>query len=141
MPGHLFEGNPVDEGTTQRGTDTLVHHPEKPAGSTYSSISGLSPHEELERQAEFHSSTQDEALARYSFSRKVPRSVLKCETILDTLDVTPKVPQNIGLTRGEHRGSRHQFILSPFSPPVRDRRVASPALFVRRSRPSWGTSG
>ena len=24
MPGHLFEGNPVDEDTTQRGTDTLV---------------------------------------------------------------------------------------------------------------------
>ena len=60
-PGPLFEGNPVGEGTTQRGTDTLVHSLEKPAGSTYSSISGLSPHEELERQAEFHSSTQDEA--------------------------------------------------------------------------------
>ena len=43
MPGHLFEGNPVDEGTTQRGTETLVHRPEKPAGSTYSSTSGLSP--------------------------------------------------------------------------------------------------
>ena len=43
MPGNLFEGNPVDEGTTQRGTDTLVHRPEKPAGSTYSSTSGLSP--------------------------------------------------------------------------------------------------
>ena len=42
-PGRLFEGNPVDEGTTQRGTDTLVHRPEKPAGSTYSSTSGLSP--------------------------------------------------------------------------------------------------
>ena len=22
MPGHLFEGKPVDEGTTRRGTDT-----------------------------------------------------------------------------------------------------------------------
>ena len=33
----------MDEGTTQRGTDTLVHRPEKPAGSTYSSTSGLSP--------------------------------------------------------------------------------------------------
>ena len=30
MPGHLFEGNPVDEGTTRRGTDTLVHRPPKP---------------------------------------------------------------------------------------------------------------
>ena len=25
MPGHLFEGNPVGEGTTRRGTDTPVH--------------------------------------------------------------------------------------------------------------------
>ena len=60
MPGHLFEGNPVDEGTTQRGTDTLVHRPEKPAGSTYNSTGGLSSREQLERQAEFHYSTQDE---------------------------------------------------------------------------------
>ena len=29
-PGHLFEGNPVGQGTTRRGTDTTVHHPEKP---------------------------------------------------------------------------------------------------------------
>ena len=62
MPGHLFEGNPVDEGTTQRGTDTLVHRPEKPAGYKHSLTSGLSPREQLEKQAEFHSSTQDEAL-------------------------------------------------------------------------------
>ena len=62
MPGHLFEGNLVDEGTTPRGTGTPVHRPEKPIGSTHSSTSGLSPHEKLERQAEFLSSTQDEAL-------------------------------------------------------------------------------
>ena len=61
MPGHLFEGNPVDEGITRRGTDTPVHRLGKPAGSTYSSTSGLSPHEQLEGQAEFHFSTQDEA--------------------------------------------------------------------------------
>ena len=30
MPGHLFEGHPVSEGTTRRGTDTPVHHPETP---------------------------------------------------------------------------------------------------------------
>ena len=34
MPGHLFEGHPVSEGTTRRGTDTPVHRLEKPAGST-----------------------------------------------------------------------------------------------------------
>ena len=43
MSGHLFKGNPVEEGTTRRGTDTLVHRLEKPAGSTYSSTSVLSP--------------------------------------------------------------------------------------------------
>ena len=36
MPGHLFEGNPVDEGTTRRGTATPVHRPQRPAGSTHS---------------------------------------------------------------------------------------------------------
>ena len=56
MPGHLFDCNPEDEGTTYRGTDTPVHHPEKPAGSTHSSTRGLRPPERLERQVEFHSS-------------------------------------------------------------------------------------
>ena len=46
---------------TRRGTDTPGYHPEKPAGTTHSSRSDLSPREQLERQAEFHSSTQDEA--------------------------------------------------------------------------------
>ena len=32
MPGHLFEDNPFDEGTTRRGTDTPGYRPEKPAG-------------------------------------------------------------------------------------------------------------
>ena len=39
----------------------LMHHPEKPTGSTHSSTSGMSPREQLYRQAEFDSSTQDEA--------------------------------------------------------------------------------
>ena len=56
MPGHLFEGNPVGEGTTGRGADTPVHHPETPAGSTHSSKRGLRPLEQLERQAELPSS-------------------------------------------------------------------------------------
>ena len=33
-------------------------------------------------------------------------SVLKCETVLCTLDATPNVPGHAGLTRQEHRGSR-----------------------------------
>ena len=56
MPRHLFEGNPVGEGTKRRGTDTPVHHPETPAGSIHSSTRGLRPPEQLERQAEFPSS-------------------------------------------------------------------------------------
>ena len=61
MPRHLFEGNPVDEGTTRRGTDPLMHLTEKTEGSTHSSTNGLLSCEQLERQVEFHSSTQDEA--------------------------------------------------------------------------------
>ena len=34
-------------------------------------------------------------------------SVLKCETVHDTLDATAKVPRHAGLPRGEHRGSRY----------------------------------
>ena len=61
MPGHLLKGNPVDEGIIHRGPDIPVHSPEKPTDSTHSSTSGLSLLEQLERQAEFHSSTQDDA--------------------------------------------------------------------------------
>ena len=32
-PGPLFEGNPVAEGTTRRGTATPVHRPQRPASS------------------------------------------------------------------------------------------------------------
>ena len=32
-PGPLFEGTPVGEGTTRRGTATPVHRPQRPAGS------------------------------------------------------------------------------------------------------------
>ena len=56
MPGHLFEGNPVDEDTKRRVTDTPVHRLEKPADSTHSLTRGLKPPEQLERQVEFHSS-------------------------------------------------------------------------------------
>ena len=55
-PRLLFEGNPVGEGTTRRGTDTPVHRPETPVGSTHSSKRGLRSPEQLERQAEFPSS-------------------------------------------------------------------------------------
>ena len=47
--GHLFEGNPVGDGTTRRGTDTPVHCPETRVGSTHSLKRGLRPPEQLER--------------------------------------------------------------------------------------------
>ena len=37
-------------------------------------------------------SSQDAALARYSVPREVTCSVLKWETVLGSLDATPKVP-------------------------------------------------
>ena len=46
----------MGEGTTQRGTATIVHRPQRPAGSTHSSTRGLSPSEQTERQAGFPSS-------------------------------------------------------------------------------------
>src|SRR5574341_2195583 len=46
--------------STRRGS-LSVHRSEKTPGSKYSSTSGLSPRGHLERQAEFHASTQDEA--------------------------------------------------------------------------------
>ena len=57
----FFECNPEDEVTTQRGTDTPVAASGKAASSKYYTKSGLSPREQLERQLEFHSSTQHEA--------------------------------------------------------------------------------
>ena len=53
MPGHLFEGNPVGEGTKRRGTDTPMHLLETPAGSTHSLSRALRPPERLKGQAEF----------------------------------------------------------------------------------------
>ena len=47
--------------STRTGSDSPVHRPERTPGSKYSSTSGLSPRGHLERQAEFHASTQDEA--------------------------------------------------------------------------------
>src|SRR5574337_1158024 len=48
--------------STRRGSDSPVHLPQKKTpGSKYSSTSGLSSRGHLERQAEFHASTQDGA--------------------------------------------------------------------------------
>ena len=68
---------------------------------------------QLEKNHVVPPSLQDEALARSSVSRVVPRSVFKCEMIFGTLNATPKVPRHMGRTRGEHRGSWHHFIWAP----------------------------
>ena len=65
---------------------------------------------QLKKNHVVHPSSKDEALSRYSVSREVPRSLLKSEKLLGTLDATPKVPRHTSLTWGEHRGSRHHFI-------------------------------
>ncbi|GFM03577.1 hypothetical protein TUM15796_20330 [Neisseria gonorrhoeae] len=59
MPGHLSELHPVNEVNT-KGQFFRASFGKTP-GSKYSSTSGLSPRGHLERQAEFHASTQDEA--------------------------------------------------------------------------------
>ena len=55
-PVPLFEGNPVGEGTTRKGTAIPVQRPQRPAGSTHSSTRSLRPPEQLERPAGFPSS-------------------------------------------------------------------------------------
>ena len=45
----------------ERALTAQLHPLEKAAGSKYNLTSGLTPHEQLERQAEFRASTQDEA--------------------------------------------------------------------------------
>ena len=63
------------------------------------------------------------------------------ETVLVTLDATHKVPRHPGLPREEHRSFPATLPRSPFYPPDLDRRVDSPALSGRGSRPSGRTSG
>src|SRR5574340_350904 len=59
MPGHLSELPPVNAVNT-KGQFFRASFGKIP-GSKYSSTSGLSPRGHLERQAEFHASTHDEA--------------------------------------------------------------------------------
>ena len=61
-------------------------------------IPGCIPHlnsripAQLEKKHVGPTSALDEALAHNSISREVPGSVLKCETVLCTLDATSKMP-------------------------------------------------
>ena len=56
--GMEWEG--ISKGVCRKGRFS-VHRSGKTPGSKYSSTSVLSPRGHLERQAEFHASTQDEA--------------------------------------------------------------------------------
>ena len=96
----------------------------KPHASAWQTLTQQDTAPQLEKNDVVNPSPQDEALASYSVSREVSRSVLKFETVLSTVsrsvlkfetvlstfDVTPKVPRHPSFTRGEHRGSRHHFI-------------------------------
>ena len=80
-------------------------------------------------------STQDEALSHCSVSREIPRSLLKLETVLNTLHETPEVPR---LTRPHSRGTLSfpaHLNLSPFAPPHLEMRVDSPAS---SGKECWG---
>ena len=61
MPGHLFECNPEDEVTTGRGTDTSVSLSGKSRRFQIQLVKWPVTREQLEWEAEFHSSTEDEA--------------------------------------------------------------------------------
>ena len=52
---------------------------------------------QLEKNHVVSPSSQDEALARHSVSREVPRFILKFETVFGKLRETPKVPWHTGL--------------------------------------------
>ena len=61
--------------------------------------------------------------------------------VLVALDATHKVTRHPGLPREEHRSFPATLPRSLFYPPDLDRRVDSPALSGRGSRPSGRTSG
>ena len=46
-------------------------------------------------------------------SQGSPTFRLEVQNGIGTLDATSKVPRHTGLTRGEHRGSRHHYIWAP----------------------------
>ena len=85
-------------------------------------------------------STRDEALSHCIILREIPCSLLKRETVLDTLYATPEVPRH---TRPHWRGTPSflaHLNLCPFASPRLKIRVDSPALSEKESRHSRHTS-
>ena len=120
MPGPIFEGNPVGEGTTRRGTATPVHRPQRPAGSTHSrkrcwEIQPDSYWPQLRHCLLFRARTQaylEKGLGADFY--KLSRTTKSPPTRQSHSRGTPKFPAPLHL--------------GPFSPPDRDRRVDSPVL-------------
>ena len=85
-------------------------------------------------------STRDEALSHCIILREIPHSLLKLETVLNTLYATPEVPRH---THPHSRGTPSfpaHLNLCPFAPPRLEMRVDSPALSRKESRHSCHTS-
>ena len=83
---------------------------------------------------------RNEALSRCSISKEIPCSLLKFETVLDTLDATQKFPTYWSHWRGTP-SFMAELNLSPFSTPDLDMRVNNPALSGKGSQRSCRTSG
>ena len=66
-----------------------LHPLEKDAGSKYSLTSGMTPHEQLERQGEFRASTQDEVWHLCSNSAETMR-------LISEMERNPEVPASTG---------------------------------------------
>ena len=104
----LFCSNPKEASTEEQDQTGIPHEVSLSFPSFLVRNPTLEP--QLEKTHETNPSSPDEALAHYSVSREVPRSVLKYQTVPGTLDVTPKIPRQTGFTPGEHQGFRHHFI-------------------------------
>ena len=68
------------------GLTPQLHPRERAAGSKYNSTSGLTPHEQLKRQAEFRVSTHDEAAPLFQI-RETPR-------LMSEMEWNPEVPES-----------------------------------------------
>ena len=87
-----------------------LHLPEKAIGSKCNSTRGLIPHSQLERQSEFHNSTQDEACLPYSNSTETLR-------LMSEMERNPEVHASIryealfipASTQEESRGAPHNL--------------------------------
>ena len=74
-----LNGTPSTESQHQGALTPWLHPPEKATGSKCNSTRGLTPHSQLERQAEFHVSTKDKACLPVQTSQKNPEIDIRNE--------------------------------------------------------------